>query len=92
MNVCSGEAAVRRSRSLGISCVDGSCIASVFAMATVCQYSRVSGLFARRLPLAFPLIAASGDCRAVDEFRGRGSNRLSDLDGHAVRRSVLALG
>ena len=35
-----------------LSCVDGSCIASVFVIATVCQYSRVSGLFAWRSPLA----------------------------------------
>ncbi len=35
-----------------MSCVDGSCIASVFCVAIIHQNSRVSGLFMWRLPLA----------------------------------------
>lgn len=53
---------------------------AIFAIAMVCQYSRVSGLFAWR--------SATGH----DEFRKQGSYRLNDLGGRDIGRSVLTLG
>jgi hypothetical protein len=52
VNVRFGKAAPQRRDPRSMSCVGCSCIASVFVIAMVCQYSRVSGLFAWRLPLA----------------------------------------
>jgi len=48
--------------------------------ALACQYSRLSGLFARRLPLA--LMSSASEVPIG----------FATFNGHAVRRSVLALG
>jgi hypothetical protein len=75
-----GEAVLQHKPLRRTACVDGSCIASVFCVAIIRQYSRVSGLFAWRLPLAL----MSSASKVPIGFTTSG--------GRDIRRSVLAFG
>ena len=80
-NDCFGEAATQRLDILPTASV-GARVFWRFLRSFLSVLSSVRPVYVLALPpLALPLIAASSDCRAVDEFRERGSNWLIDLRG-----------